>query len=97
MIFFYLIFSINSTAVNNENITWLLLLEHVCVYFLYRLDDDHYKNKLKSNKKKLNVDYSYECEMHIFFDDAITTQSNGSSEPNDFVKNLISLVNEAAS
>ena len=34
--------------------------------------------------------------MHIFFDDAIShNPTTGNSEPNDFVKNLILLVDEA--
>ncbi len=39
---------------------------------------------------------SYELEMHIFFDDAIShSTEGGGSEPNDFVQSLIVLVGEA--
>lgn len=78
---------------------------------IMRLDADQRRLKvesLQSAKKKrksppLNNNNNssesdtYECEVHVFFDDAITNLDNGSSEPNDFVKNLILLIDEAAS
>ena len=37
----------------------------------------------------------YTYESHIFFDDAIIYDDNFSSEPNEFVQNLIQIIDEA--
>lgn len=73
---------------------------------IMRLDADQHRLKMESRqsarKKRKSTQFNndselYECEVHVFFDDAITNLDNGSSEPNDFVKNLILLIDEAAS
>jgi hypothetical protein len=61
------------------------------MFFFNRLDADN-------NQKKTSNYFDYDCEMHIFFDDAIENFPNtGISEPNNFVKNFVLLVEEAAS
>ncbi len=43
----------------------------------------------------LKTDY-FEYEAHIFFDDAISRAPDGTSEPNQFCKNFIRLIEDAA-
>jgi chitin synthase len=57
---------------------------------IMRLDIDHHQKKTSINGD------SFEYEAHIFFDDAITNFPDGSSEPNEYVQNLIQVVSQAA-
>ena len=55
----------------------------------------------QSEQRKLNTNGSFkddyfEYEAHVFFDDSISNFPNGSSEPNEFCKNLIRLIHDAA-
>lgn len=64
-----------------------------------RLDiDQSEKNRKLASSKPNEKDNSccFDYEAHIFFDDAISYQLSGDSEPNMFVKNMIRIVEEAA-
>jgi chitin synthase len=59
---------------------------------------------MKKGASKANVEGDamnefYEYEAHIFFDDAIdlVSDESGQSEPNRFVQNFLSIIEEAAS
>ncbi|OWF51706.1 uncharacterized protein LOC110448740 [Mizuhopecten yessoensis] len=63
---------------------------------LYRLDMDQFsRKKSKEDFKSIDPDY-YEFEGHVPFDDAMTTKNN-KRVPNDFVKQLIEVIDEAGS
>lgn len=63
---------------------------------LYRLDMDQFaRKKSKEDFKADDPDY-YEFEGHIPFDDAMTTKDN-KRVPNDFVEQLIEVIDEAGS
>jgi hypothetical protein len=53
------------------------------------------QKKLIDSGSSIKHDY-FEYEAHVFFDDAISNKPNGYSEPNEFCKNFIRLVQEAA-
>ena len=80
-----------ATVWHENNNEMLQLLKSIM-----RLDADQSRGKAASGGRRSASDL-YECEVHVFFDDAICHMGDGSSEPNDFVRNLILLVDEAAS
>ena len=58
--------------------------------FIHRVDIDQ-REKKNSNDETQH----YECESHIFIDDAIESNESG-SKPNRFVKCFIELIDTAA-
>ena len=66
------------------------------IFIFLRLDKDQKERKqLQEITNVIDPDY-YEYEAQIFFDDAMITK-NGNSVLNNFVLNLLTVINEAAS
>ncbi|XP_033757151.1 chitin synthase chs-2-like [Pecten maximus] len=62
----------------------------------YRLDLDQFSRKISKEELKAKDHDYYEFEGHVPFDDAMTTKGN-KRVPNDFVEQLIEVIDEAGS
>jgi chitin synthase len=69
---------------------------------IIRLDIDQSKKRASASAKTSATDFNnnhhevFDYEAHIFFDDAIAYLPTGSSEPNTFVEQFISIIKDAA-
>ncbi|GJQ67345.1 hypothetical protein Trydic_g19490, partial [Trypoxylus dichotomus] len=66
---------------------------------IFRLDEDQCARRIVRDELGIELSDYYELETHIFFDDAFVRESLDDPDPqiNDFVKTLITSIDEAAS
>ena len=72
--------------------TRIIVLECSCS----RMDADQSARRIAQDTFNIKDPDYYEFEGHIFFDDAMDLNENDKWVPNQFVKTLVSVINEAA-
>ena len=64
--------------------------------FQYRMDADQSARRISQNWFKVEDPDFYEFEAHIFFDDAMELNDEEKWIPNQWVKTLVEVIDEAA-
>ena len=76
--------------------TQMIIIPFKNMFMFHRMDADQSARRIAQATFKIEDPDYYEFEGHIFFDDAMDLNENDKWVPNQFVKTLVAVINEAA-